>query len=89
MGKDLTEKRRQLLEYVSELNADLGILVVSEEFEERAPREDLRAYQKTLLMDSSRLMRFVCLSPTSRAKLIHKWLDFERRGMVRTPMELS
>jgi len=90
MANDLLKKRRQLLEYVNVLNPKIGILVVSNDFTDKSIYNDLSAYDNILLMDSNRLMRFVCLSPKRRGELVSMWANNKqtREGMIRTPMIL-
>lgn len=89
LSKDLTEKRRQLLEYVTQTGADLGILVVGRTVGGTDAHAQLDAYSKMLLMDSSRLMRFVCLSPKGRNELLSMWVKSPRTGMQRAPMVIG
>lgn len=81
LSTDLTKKRRQILEYVRELSADLGILVIGNTYNHTNTIEKLDAYNKILLMDSERLMRFICLSPMGRSKLIYNWITTSGNGL--------
>ncbi len=89
LDKDLTNKRRQLLEYMTHKGADLGILVAGRNLKGTESSEHLAGFERMLIMDLSRLMRFVCLSPIGRRLLVSRWASTSRDGLQMANMDTS
>lgn len=72
-GRSLLEKARQLMDYLGQTSAHLGILFYTGDCKFKPdPR---RGDRRVIVLDEQRIKRFCCLSRDSWTKIISDWLE--------------